>query len=258
MQMKLLKQPLSDSNLPEFNVTHVLVNYKASKVIERLQTLDIQAISVYEGAGLNGSLAAHADMNYFHYGNNELFCMNDRAAGEWAKKFNLVPVGEPLSDRYPHSVLLNCVRIGSYLICNTETVSKIILDKAYKDGLQIINTKQGFTKCSVCVLSKDSIITDDPSIYESASKFINDVTFISKGSIKLDGYNYGFIGGCTGKISKDCLAFCGRIDSHSDHNIIYDALERNKLRAAELTDDTLEDIGSLIPLIEYNESVIYK
>ena len=248
--MKLLTRPLEKSGLPENRVTRVLINNKALKAIESLKKLDIEAVKVYDSPYLEAPLASHADMNYFHYGSMDLYCLNGSAAGEWAKNFNIIKTGEPVNSEYPFNVPLNCVRLPGYLICNTKTVSSIILEKAYKDNLKIIDTKQGYTKCSVCILNDESIITDDASIYKASSNVLKDVTFVSKGSIILENMNYGFIGGCTGLIDKHIIAFNGRIDSHPDHNAIYDALTRNQQTACELTDGILEDIGSILPVEE--------
>jgi hypothetical protein len=250
--MKLLTRPLEHSGLPDSRVTRVLINYKAFKAIKSLKEMKIETVKVRDYPLFSGSVASHADMSFFHYGNDELFCLNGIAAGEWAENFNLIHAGEPANDSYPDNVVLNCVRLPRCLICNSITVSEKILEKAYRDSLGIIDTKQGYTKCSVCVLNSESIITDDVSIYNSASKVLSDVTFVTKGSIILENMNYGFIGGCTGLIDKQTVAFNGRIDSHPDHNKIYDALARNGLTALELTDGKLEDIGSIIPINEKN------
>ena len=73
---------------------------------------------------------------------------------------------------------------------------------------------------------------------------------ISKGSVVLKGYNYGFIGGCCGKIDKDKIAFNGKIESHNDCNKIIDILQRNNTEIIELCDSKLTDIGGILPLYE--------
>ena len=151
---------------------------------------------------------------------------------------------------YPYDVPLNCVRIGNKIICNKKTIASEILDSAYNDGITLIDTNQGYSKCSVCILNENAIITDDVSIFSAAEPFFDSVTLISKGSILLTGYDYGFIGGCTGLIGKDKLAFNGQIMSHSDHNKIIDALTANSITPIELSVNRLEDIGSILPIME--------
>ena len=81
-----------------------------------------------------------------------------------------------------------------------------MLEFAENEGLNVINVNQGYSGCSVCVINDSAIITDDESIFTAAQNFLNDVLLIQKGSIRLNGYNYGFIGGCCGKISKNKLS----------------------------------------------------
>ena len=71
---------------------------------------------------------------------------------------------------------------------------------------------------------------------------------VSKGAVKLAGYSYGFIGGASGKISSDTVAFCGDIDTHPDSDAIRAFLSKYGIKALSLDDNSLYDIGSIIPL----------
>ena len=137
-----------------------------------------------------------------------------------------------------------------FLIC-VKTVSKDVLEFAYNNDYIIINVKQGYSRCSICVINENSIITDDKSIFTAAGNFLNDAELISKGSILLNGYNYGFIGGCCGKLSKNEIGFNGMIESHKDYKKIIDILSRNNIKCTELCKTRLTDIGGIIPLTEF-------
>jgi hypothetical protein len=65
-----------------------------------------------------------------------------------------------------------------------------------KKNFNIIDVKQGYTKCSVLPVSNNAFITDDISIYNQCVSFGIDVLYVGKGDVSLPGYNYGFIGGC--------------------------------------------------------------
>lgn len=114
----------------------------------------------------------------------------------------------------------------------------------------MIPVKQGYSKCSICVVNESAVITDDESVFAAAGNFLNDVLFVSKGSIGLKGYNYGFIGGCSGKISDNKIAFNGRIESHTDSNQIIDFLQKHSVEPVELTNSKLLDIGGILPLMQ--------
>ena len=247
--MQLYEEILNNPNLPDNRVTGVIAGAAYRNTLNSLNNLGIRIINIHYNKLLPGSLTYHSDMNIFHYSNNE-FYISKETAGESGGDFLLNTIPESTGSSYPEDCRLNAVRIGNKLICNKKSASVSILNRAESDGLEIINVKQGYTKCSVCVIDENSFITDDESIYKSAGKYFDDVLFVSKGSIRLEGMNYGFIGGCTGKINKNEIAFNGRIESHTDHNSIIDFLDKHKISAREMTDDTLTDIGSILPVFQ--------
>ena len=85
----------------------------------------------------------------------------------------------------------------------------------------IIDVKQGYSKCSVCICKHNTIITDDISIFNNLLQY-DDIKslLVEKGTVKIDKYDYGFIGGCCGLIDKDLLLFNGDLSMHSDFDKI--------------------------------------
>ncbi|MBR3818056.1 MAG: hypothetical protein IKJ41_02815 [Clostridia bacterium] len=245
--MNHIKKP----NLPEKNVILVAISNSAGESVKKLNNMGIKTLEITSDASLPVPINTHADTQMLHMGNNVIYCQNEHLfSGELEEKFLINIISEKSGNKYPNDVRLNCTIIGNKIICNIKTISKDILEFAYQNNYIIINVNQGYSRCSVCVLNNNSIITDDESIFTAAGKFLNDVTLISKGSIVLNGYNYGFIGGCCGKISKNKIAFNGRLDSHKECNIIIDALQRNNIEFIELCNKPLTDIGGIIPLLE--------
>ena len=245
--MKFIKKP----NLPENRVVSVAISCEAGEAIQKLDSLGIETIKIPISKWLATPVRSHADMQILHIGNNTIFCQNEHlCTGELFGKFEMVPISQKLSKNYPGDVPLNCAVVGKRIICNIKTTASEVLEFAYKSGLEIINVNQGYSKCSICIVNENAIITDDESIFAATGKFLNDVLFVSKGSVALKGYNYGFIGGCCGKIDNNELAFNGRLESHNDFNKILDFLVRNNVKCVELTNNRLSDIGSIIPLCQ--------
>ena len=238
-------------NLPESRVTGVAIGSGAGEAIEKLRSLGIKTWIIPPDMRLPEPIAAHADIQMLHLGGNGIFChMGFSAAGEWESKFSVTEIEGVIGKNYPNDVRLNCTIIGDKLICNPKTVAPEALRFADKAGMTVIPVKQGYARCSICVVDQNAIITDDSSVFAAAQNFLDDTLFISKGSIRLSGYDYGFIGGCCGKLDKDTVAFNGRVDSHADHNKIYDFMQRRNMRILELADKPLNDIGGVIPLTE--------
>lgn len=244
---------INNPNLPDNDVLAVAVGSKYIETINSLSNLGINSFKITQNSRIPDYLSYHADLNIMHFNDNTLYFDNGIIVGELQKFFNVTPIGECSYNKYPGDCLLNSVRINDKLIYNEKAVSKDILNAAYNSGLTLIKVNQGYTKCSVCVVDDNCIITDDESVFKSTQNFFDDVLLISKGSIRLEGTNYGFIGGATGKIGKNKLAFNGRIDSHSDCNRIIDLLSKYNIEVVELNNDRLYDIGSIIPLLQKNE-----
>ncbi len=247
--MQQFENPVLSPNLPKNQVKSVAINYNAKKTQKSLNKLGIDCLEILPNSKISSSVSSHPDIRIMHYWNNILYCDNSIIIKEH-RNFLIRRIGEEIQEKYPYDVKLNCVCINDKLICNKNTISKEILEQAESDNLKIINTKQGYTKCSICVVDENCIITDDESIYKSTQNYFDDVLFISKGSIKLEGMNYGFIGGATGKLNKNVLAFNGRLDSHPNCNEIIDILSKYNVKPIELINDRLTDIGSIIPLTE--------
>ena len=77
---------------------------------------------------------------------------------------------------------------------------------------------------------------------------------IEKGDIKLEGMEYGFIGGTCGLIGPRLLAFCGNIEKHRDYKQIKAFAKRHNTDLISLCSGKLIDIGSIIPI---KQEVIY-
>lgn len=238
-------------NLPQGKVTLAAISEQAGESAKKLNSLGIETISIKPDSKFPTPVNSHADIQLLHFNKNNLFVYNEHLfSGDWVTNFHIKKISETPGNKYPHDVRLNCTIIGNHIICNTKTLSKDILKAAESAGLTVINVNQGYSGCSVCVVDENSIITDDESIFAAAGNFLNDALLISKGSIGLNGYNYGFIGGCCGKIDKNKIAFNGTIESHKDCYKITDFLTKRNIECVELSSEPLYDIGGIIPLCE--------
>lgn len=245
--MKYVEKP----NLPESRVGVVAISCDAHDAILELNRLGIKTLKINSDSRLPLPVNSHADLQMLHIGYNRMFVQNEHlCTGESGVKIQMEKIFASPGNKYPDDVRLNCAIIGNKIICNKKTIAKEILDFAENSGLTVINVNQGYTKCSVCIVNENAIITDDKSIFTAAGNFFDDAQLISKDSIRLQGYDYGFIGGCCGKIDKNKIAFNGAIESHRDYKLIIDFLSRNNVECIELHNERLTDIGGILPLTE--------
>lgn len=253
---RIIKTPC----LPERNVASVLISSDYPDISDvLLNKFNINTIQVQRNNLLSDDIASHPDCVFVQLNNNT--AVSDRTVytnivnyltiGENVFKFSLVNCSGNICSPYPEDVRLNVRVISDMILCNTKYVDKTIKDFADKYNYRLIHCNQGYVACSTVLLNNNALITDDESIYCSAQKNAIDSILINKGSVKLKGRDYGFIGGTYGMIGKNLLAFTGNLDTHSDAELIKSFLKKHSVDYIELNDGPLIDIGGIIPFSEY-------
>ncbi len=220
--------------------------------LSRLGELGFEIVSLPRADYLAKPVSAHPDMLIFmglgglfchktyYYGNKEIIHALAEKSG-----LELVVSNEHTSAEYPEDVLFNCVLLGNRLLCNTNTVSRLILSRAKTQKLDIIHTNQGYTKCSVCKVDENAIITSDKSIYKACMSSRIDALLVSPDGVALDGYNCGFIGGASGN-DGESIYFCGDISLHPDGEKIVEFSKSHGKKVTSLSDEALYDVGSIL------------
>lgn len=254
---KLLTTPL----LPEKKVTTVLMSGKYPEIVEALRNkFNIDVVETSENNMLEASISTHADCMFVQLDKNTVFIEKNnynelvnyltKMKGEFNKKICIIPIKEEIKSPYPLDISLNLKVIGDKIICNTSYISDEIKQYAYYHKTDLVHCNQGYAACSTVVLNDNALITDDESIYLSCTRKGIECIKINKGSIILDGYNYGFIGGTCGMIDKNLIAFTGSLQFHRDAEQIISFLNKHGIEFVELTDNPLIDIGGIIPIFE--------
>ena len=170
----------------------------------------------------------------------------DRDNFEYYKKIfpdkKILPSHSILSKKYPKDIPLNAFTFKNYFIHNLKFTDQVLLDYYKNSGYEMINIKQGYSKCSSLV-TEDFIITSDGGIYESLRDFIP-IYKINHGEIKLQNFNYGFIGGASGVLGKK-IFFTGDFSHHSSHEEILKIIKKYDYEIEILSKDPIEDYGSI-------------
>ena len=237
-------------NLPTAPVTNVVISGEYTYIKDELNRLGISTIVTQPSSVLPFYERYHPDMQFSYYktGNIAISTNTPILAQQLAGigvKLNFT--NPSISAQYPYNIYYNHIILNNILICNEKYTDKYVYDYCKENEFKIINVKQGYTKCSTAIVNEEAIITSDTGIYNACKKHL-DVLKIESGYINLYGYNYGFIGGCCGKLSNDILAFTGKISEHKNYNDILAFLHNHKVNAQELTNKPLVDIGSIIPI----------
>ena len=227
----------------------LVVDYRIyDESCQKLEQMGYELIKLQSVNGFDEPVSAHPDMfmvnlcGKLFYDNNVCNYLKIKDASPLSR----TNVREQY--RYPFDIEFNCAPVGNNLICNKKHTNSEILRFAGDNGINIIDTKQGYSKCSVCTVSDSAIITEDNDIYNKCVKSAIDVLLVQKGFVQLNGYEYGFIGGCSGLIDNNKLVFNGNVNYHPDCKLIYEFCYNHGTEIINLCDKPLYDIGSIIQL----------
>ncbi|MCX7714202.1 MAG: hypothetical protein N2171_00515 [Clostridia bacterium] len=238
-------------NLPKTKIRCALVDFRTSrKIIDSLKKLGIKPIFSCKANSLYDAVCGHPDMLLHHLGDKVFACTSEcyRYFEKLLPDCKLIQGTGFLRSNYPFDIAYNVARINNLAFHNLKYTEKVISEYYEKVGVKLINVKQGYAKCNVCIVQDKAIITSDKSIAKRADDYNLDVLMIREGYIELKDFPYGFIGGASGLISPNCLVFAGDIKNHPDYERILEFCHKYYVQIYSLSDEKLTDIGSIIPV----------
>lgn len=243
---------IESPHLPQGRVGLLVLGGRYRGELERpLSQLGVSALWLPDNTRVDGRLAGHADLVLFHAGGRRVVSSGGDILRPQLEElgFEVMPSARGLAPRYPADAGLNGCLIGKRFIHNTSVSDGAVLS-ALPPDTELLNVRQGYAKCSVCVVDSQSIITSDEGIARAAEGAGLQVLRISPGYVELPGFSCGFIGGASFKLAPDLMAFTGRLDRHLDWVKIGEFLYIRGISITFLTDRPAFDIGSAVPLTE--------
>ncbi len=241
-------------HLPEREVRHIILGKKYQNALENaLIQHNLVPIWLDDNLYVDERLSGHSDLSAVHISENSIVLSEYLKECEVSDKvnalgYNIEYVPNPTDKVYPHDARLNFCIVSDKLIYNPKTADESITE--FLNVNTRISVNQGYTKCSVCVVDEQSVITSDKMIAQAAQLTGMNVLLINEPFVALDGFDYGFIGGASFKINADEIAFTGRINDTVIRDRIEEFLSARKIKPIYLTDKEIFDIGSAIPLTE--------
>ena len=239
---------LATPHQPAYAVKQVIVNCAVEQMTQALSSFDMECIAIAPSPHLRPPLNAHADLLVHPLGRQGFLCTHLQPSfpKNWPVMMTAGRVGEP----YPLDCLLNGVVLPPFYIGNEKVLDDNLQKWIQQQGYFPISIKQGYAKCNICIVDHRSIITSDKGIFDALASYPIDVLLISPGSILLKNYQYGFIGGASGLIAPDKLAFCGQVEQHPDGKAICAFTAKRGVECISLWKGPLLDLGSIIPATE--------
>ncbi len=244
---------MSNPFIPLDKANIAIIDGRANEsIVKSLESLNIQVVKTIKCEELQEGIAYHPDM-VIHPINHKMIIVApnvfDYYEDIFSRKGIIVKKGEKeLCRNYPDDIAYNVGRLNNYAIHNFKYTDEKLKWYLKKEGIELIDVKQGYSKCSLAVIDEESGMTSDKIIFELLSKKGLDILFIESGHISLEGYNYGFIGGCTGSYSKKQVFLTGKLSKHPDSEKILCFFNKRIVEIIYLSDDEIVDLGTIITL----------
>ncbi len=229
-----------------------------AKIVSAAKAHGFDVVSVPSAAGMASPVSAHPDMIFF-CGLDRLFVRSEHLENKRISDISdqisrlgyiISPTSDAPSELYPSDIAFNCFVIPqTALIGKADFISGAIKCAATNSGLPVIDTKQGYSKCSSVLISgadrNDSlVISADTSIIKSVADYAASTVKISYGHVSLPGYDTGFIGGASFS-TDDTVYFLGDASRHPDFKLIASAASAFGRDVVSLSDEMLFDAGCL-------------
>ena len=233
-----------------------IVDSRISAEEERkLLILGYRVLTLPPFSKLSEAVASHTDMliarvgneyiSYADYCEEASYVFTDLTLMTKGSGARFTFTADEVGAKYPNDVHLNALIMGNKLFCRVDSASATLLASAEKNGIEIVNVKQGYPACTVLKLSDSAAITSDSGMAATLKKHGIRVTLIEQGDIALPPHEYGFIGGA-GEVDGNHLYFFGDPKTHRDGEKIITAAESEGLRVVPLSNGPLRDLGGII------------
>ena len=209
------------------------------EIFENLDRLKIKYIKSTELSNVHNSTSKNPDMQIFFVNSYKAIVSPDcfNYYREFLpKNVGLIKGTKTPADTYPEDIPYNVAGLDGVAVANAE-----FTDDEIRKNIEIINVRQGYAKCSLCITGDKSVITEDKGTAKILYENGFNVCEITSGEVELEGYDNGFIGGASG-YDGEKIYFAGDITSHKDYQKIKEFVDKEIVC---LKSGKLKDIGTL-------------
>ncbi len=223
----------------EFFRPYLLCSENIRKEDEKFLSEIFSLIKLPPFGALQTPVASHADMLVCPAGDS-LAVHKDYLAENIAlfDKIKTLPVSAPVGKMYPDDIILNGLFLSENLYGRTDKLANELKSAAK----ECISVSQGYTRCSVCKINENAVITADKGLTKVFRERNVDVCLIEPKNIILEGYDYGFIGGAS-LTHGEGIYFFGKIEEHPSYSIMKEFAAKYGKTLISTSDLPLCDIG---------------
>jgi hypothetical protein len=192
-----------------------------------------------------GAICGHPDIFLCQADNQLIIAPN--TPDEFVNKLNFSKIeysigSASLGTKYPETAIYNAVVTDDLLIHNLKTTDLSILE--YCSNKIQIHCNQAYTRCNLMALDNSNFITSDKGIERVLKEYHLNVLFVDPEGIVLQGFKYGFFGGCCGILERK-LFINGNLKFYSAKDKVAGFVKNIGFTVIELYDGPLQDAGGI-------------
>jgi len=224
---------------------YCIINTTNKEVVKKLEEYGYICIPTEKSTDVSGPISLHADVLYLKTDDKTIYvseCQKNNI--KLLKQMGYTVKTVKLSPSYKTESKLNMVITDDIILCNPKTCIDL---SEIKGNRKIIPVNQGYTKCSTVVIDNDNFITEDESIYNALIQNGKNCLLIEKGYVRLEGYEYGFIGGASAYFENErILLFFGNIKKQKHYINIINFCSKNNIKIDYIKNIHIFDIGGSV------------
>jgi hypothetical protein len=240
--------------VPKKTPRYVIIDYRAGEdILNYLKKINIEPIKTMKCKELQEPVDGHPDM-VMHPVDEKTVVVAPNVYGYYdkvlsSKGIKVIEGGKTLRRNYPEDIAYNVARIGRYAVHNTKHTDQVLKYYLEEADVEFIHVNQGYSKCSIAAVGERAAVTSDTSIHEKLISYNIDCMYIDPKIVYLEGYNHGFIGGCTGLINENIFLSTGRIDDKDTLKTLKEFIQSIGYMYEEASETQIIDLGTIIPII---------
>ena len=221
----------------------------------KLKELGYRLIEINSNKKLYPEISSHTDIFCTKIKNNLIIetSQYDLIKNNITNEIDVIKGNSIVENNYPQDIKYNVCILGKYAIHNFNYTDSRIKEILQKEKYNLINVKQGYTKCSIAVIDENSIIISDKGLYEELKQYNFDILFLNyKLNIKLlnegkfSSMN-GFVGGAISRIG-DNIFISGNLNEIDRKNEIRNFIQKRNLHIISFKDLDVIDYGGIIEI----------
>lgn len=230
----------------------VIIDERIDENIEKyFLDLGYEIIKVKKHKHIYNEISSHTDIFCIKIDDTVIY-EKEAISGKLNNKYKCIN-GDNVENFYPKVAMYNVCVIDNFAVHNFCMTDKKILEILDSKKYNLINVKQGYSRCSILPLGNKSCITSDKGIYKELIKNSFDVLYIDQSELDIKLFSNvgvysnmtGFIGGCS-SVMGDTVIFFGDIDKFKCKDKLINYINSKGFKIKDFKDMDVIDYGSCI------------